>query len=143
MMKEWPTDGATVRFVDLADPIVEAIRFAYDVKRKNRGKDIPWNGYNIGERALLSCHNQQERLTAGSLAYAESDQGRDALTEIISVAVQLGIEQGRRMEWEHMADWLPLAKLSMTSVQEFLDRLSTYNWKPSPEEFRKATEKRD
>jgi hypothetical protein len=97
-MKKWPKQpDEPLPFPTIADPIVSAIRFAYDIKRKNVGKDIPWKGPNIGRRELSTCFPPDIQLSAETLGYALDDQGRDALEEIIGVAIRLGIEQGRRI----------------------------------------------
>lgn len=95
-MKPWPKNGKTVRFSDLVKDIKKAVLFAYDVKRKNRKKNIPWNGYDIGDAEKVCCLCPDDHLTAENLRYSESEQGRDALDEIIGLALQLGMEQGRR-----------------------------------------------
>lgn len=97
-MKEWPADDKTANFEDIVKPICLAIWCAYDLKRKNVGKDIPYNGLEVGRSVLATNLGIQERFAAEQLRYSEEEQGRDALTEIVSAAVQLGIEQGRRIE---------------------------------------------
>ena len=96
-MKKWPEDETkTVSFRYLVKPVKDAILFAYDIKRKNKGKDIPYNGYDIGKRNKATDFSPDEKLKARNLEYSDVEQGRDALTEIIGIAVQLGIEQGER-----------------------------------------------
>lgn len=93
----WPSDGGPLDFEEIARPILHAIRFAYDMQRRDRRRNIPWRGPEIGKRDRACCLGAAERLKAGRLAYAEDDQGRDALEEIVQLAIQLGIEQGRRI----------------------------------------------
>ena len=40
-MKKWPENNETVSFEELVAPICNAVKFAYDLKRKNRDKNIP------------------------------------------------------------------------------------------------------
>ncbi|MCP4394505.1 MAG: hypothetical protein GY804_09610 [Alphaproteobacteria bacterium] len=97
-MKKWnKKNNKTATFSELANPIANAIRFAYNLERKNIDKDIKWTGYDIGEKEKTTCFSPDEKFTAESLAFALEDQGREALEEIITVAIQLGIEQGRRI----------------------------------------------
>lgn len=96
-MKPWPKDGEPASFEDLTRPLVRAVRFAYDLKRKNRDKDIPWSGPEIGAREQTVALPAARQLSADNLRYSEEEQGRDALEEIIGLAVQIGIEQGRRL----------------------------------------------
>jgi hypothetical protein len=91
-----PTDEP-YKFDDMADPVLKAIRFAYKLERRNKNKNVPWNGPRLGENMRANSPEFAERLRAGRLAYAEEDQGRDALEEIIGIALQVGIEQGRRI----------------------------------------------
>ena len=96
---EWPKDPTeTVWFDDLAQPVVKAIRFAYNLRRRNRDKDIPWRGLPIGKSARATCLDNEEQLTAEHMRYDEDDQGRDALEVLVGVAIRLGIEQGRRVQ---------------------------------------------
>jgi hypothetical protein len=45
-----------------------------------------------------------ERVSAEQLRYDDEEQGRDPLEVIIGIAIQLGIEQGRRVEAEPIAE---------------------------------------
>lgn len=93
-MQEW--NGAA-QFDDLVQPILSAIRFAYSLRRKNRDKNIPYDGYDRPS-ILHVCPSVTETFSSDYLTEVEEDQGRTALDEIIAVAVQIGIEQGRRLE---------------------------------------------
>lgn len=92
--KIWPEDGRPVSLEELTGPLCEAIRFAYSLRRKNRDSDIPYNGFEAAEAHAPSA---KETMKAANLKYSEEDQGRDALTEIIGVAIRVGIEQGQRI----------------------------------------------
>lgn len=122
-MKKWPQTGP-VRFTDLIDPVRKAIKFAYDLKRKNQTKDIPWRGYNIGKRERCGSPSPDEKLTQKSLAWVLDDQGRDALDEILCVAIQLGIEQGRRVERQDTEGCIDLIGISIDAVRSVLAQLA-------------------
>jgi hypothetical protein len=94
----WPDNGDCLSFELIASAICEAVRFAYKLERQNESKNIPWKGPNIGQRERATCHQPREQLSAEMLAFALEDQGRDALDEIVAVALRLGIEQGRRID---------------------------------------------
>ncbi len=98
MNKPWPKGGKTVSFHEITEPIMNALRFAYSLHRKNEEKDIPWEGLDIGESQKATCFVPDENLSADSLAFQLEDQGRTPLEVIVGIAVQLGIEQGRRVE---------------------------------------------
>lgn len=122
-MKEWPEKSATVRFTDITEPIIKAIRFAYNLKRKNTQRDIPWEGLDIGKEEQACCFSPIEKLTAFNLEYSLDSQGRDALTEIVGVAVQLGIEQGRRMAHSDMASRIRMLKIMHKGMNSPLEQL--------------------
>ena len=105
--KPWPNNGQTVSFQDMVKPIVDAISFAYQLQRQNKSTDIPWSGLDIGNDLKATCFNPDERLSAEQLNYSNEDQGRTALEEIVGIAVQLGMEQGRRhFITERMRFWI-------------------------------------
>lgn len=101
--KPWPDESdKTVNFSDLVKPVCMSIRFAYRLIRRNEHRSVPWTGYDIGASEgaseLACCSSPDERLQQSQLKYDEESQGRDALEVIVGVAIQLGIEQGQRME---------------------------------------------
>jgi hypothetical protein len=95
-IKPWPENNATANFSDIALPICKAIRFCFDLERKNIDKDVPYVGLDIIEGAHV-CLTADKLFTAAHLQYAEEDQGYDALEIIIGHAILLGIEQGKRI----------------------------------------------
>lgn len=97
-MKPWPAADKPASIEDITRPLTAAIRHCYTLTRKNVTGSVPYNGYEIGSASLRFCCGAKERLTASKLNYAMEDQGRDALSEIMQLAVQVGIEQGRRIE---------------------------------------------
>jgi hypothetical protein len=96
----WPMEGegeswrGVGDFETLVEPFIKATKFAYKMSRKNRGKDIPYHGYTTTDGRSLS---PQERFTAESLEYDETDQGRDALTVILGSLASVAIEYGKRL----------------------------------------------
>lgn len=93
----WPDrDDDTLSFDLLTKPVCEAIRFAYELERRNQDSSIPWSGPDVGRTS--TSLQPKERLDRENLEYSLDHQGRDALREIIGIAIQLGIEQGRRLE---------------------------------------------
>ncbi len=96
--REWPENDEPASFAHIADPIVRSIRFAYQLTRKNENRNIPWEGLNIGKGQRAMCHSPFELLSVKGLEFSLEDQGREAIEELVGLAVQLGIEQGRRIE---------------------------------------------
>ncbi|HEY4506704.1 MAG TPA: hypothetical protein VJH71_00875 [Candidatus Paceibacterota bacterium] len=95
VIKTWPENDAPANFSDLCDEVETAILYAYRLRRKNLGKDIPVSGPDAPKTA--TCPSGSEMLTAQQLRFSQEDQCRNALTEIIGFAIRLGIEQGRRI----------------------------------------------
>ena len=94
---DWPADGKPSDLEDLVQPICAAIKFAYRLRRQNHHQDIPWWGPDIGGAEAAHAPRAKCQLRAKNLHQSLDEQGRDALTEIIGLAVRLGIEQGRRI----------------------------------------------
>lgn len=96
-MKKWPTDNETVPIRRLAWGIKDAIKFAYNMTRKNKESDIPYLGYDIGEDTKRGSFSPNQKLRYENLKYQKKEQGRDALDILLVIAIQLGIEQGKRL----------------------------------------------
>ncbi len=97
-MKEWPGNGEPVRFQEIIEPLLEALRFGYKLERQNEGRDIPWNGFNIGKYSSYLCGSPEQQLTATELQRLEEGPSYDLAEVLMRIAVQLGIEQGRRLQ---------------------------------------------
>jgi len=93
-MKKWPKNNKPGSFPFIADSIVHAIKAHYKLERKFP-KKYKFKGYDLDKADLLS---PDWVLKAKNLKETEEDQGRDALKEIISLAIQMGIQQGKRIE---------------------------------------------
>jgi hypothetical protein len=96
-IRGWPKGNEAADFEKLTKPLVRAVRFAYKLNRQNEDKDIPWKGLDIGWRERATCLSPETQLSAERLRYSDEEQGRDALEEIIGLALRIGIEQGRRI----------------------------------------------
>ncbi len=117
---EWPKDGTPMRFETLSQSVCKAIRSAYQLERVKKGVGIPWTGPNIGENSLACSLSPWESLKAKSLAWQLEDQGRDALQIIVCLALQLGIEQGRRARNKELHSELGIAKLYAKALHKAL-----------------------
>lgn len=122
-MEDWPKDGKTVNFREMTEPVVDAIRFAYRLERQNDGQDIPWHGLALGKGETVCGPQPDEKLNAENLRYDDEDQGRDALTVLVGLAVQLGIEQGRRMTKAGRQTGVDLMRLSIETLAETFDSM--------------------
>ncbi|HUC87613.1 MAG TPA: hypothetical protein VMR95_00500 [Candidatus Binatia bacterium] len=103
--KEWPEGNETVAHQDLVMPLRIALEYLYELRPRIDTGDVPYDGYNIGKRERAQSFSPSERLTTEQLDESEdNDSDRDPATEIISLAVQLGMEQGRRLEAQARAE---------------------------------------
>ncbi len=110
---QWPKDEAAyVLFSDLVDPLRHVVNFAYVLQRQNEGVDIPWVGYDIGNREKATCITPDELFTVDCMKFQDEDQGRDVMDLVLTLAVQLGIEQGRRVERQRADEWSRIDRLT-------------------------------
>lgn len=96
-MNKWNEDGEIAHFDEIYEPLVEALEFAYDLNRKNEDRSIPWNGLDIGERDKGCSPSPDVRFKKEYLDCAMEKHDESAYHAILQIAVQLGIEQGRRL----------------------------------------------
>jgi hypothetical protein len=98
-MADWPDDDASAVFSDLCDPVIDLVRQAYSLRRKAAiKKGLDWKGPSLPRNMRATCFEFHEKVNAEMLRYDDEEQGRDPLAVIIAIAVQLGIEQGRRIQ---------------------------------------------
>lgn len=90
------SDGKPADFESLSTAAAALMREAVSPKRKNSGKDIPWNGPENVREIAAGSPPFQEQLNKEGLAY-HRERGRDGLTMIMTALVQLGIAQGGRL----------------------------------------------
>jgi hypothetical protein len=124
---DWPKDNKTISFHDLAESVKKATKFCYKLTRKNRDEDVPWKGPPLPKCMQATCLSFEESLSAKGLAFNKNDQGRDAMDVIIGIAIQLGIEQGRRMVKEEVlkeVDYLDLYLIGLNAeFRKIQDRI--------------------
>lgn len=91
-MKRWPDNGAPASFEALVEPLAKWLR-AY----VNNGRVETYDGFPLGEREAGGALQPVDALTFESLKYNFDNHGRDAFDAVIGAAIQLGLEQGRRL----------------------------------------------
>ncbi len=121
---DWPENGEPARFADIVEPLMEAFKqgATWNMKTSMLTADIPWVGLPSPSDAHVNGSPKQ-RLSAEWRKH-DREQGRNFLCTIISIAVSLGVEQGRRRE---RADWQPTLALIETTLKmasHQLERLS-------------------
>ena len=124
--KQWPDDGSPAHADDILSPLVEAINFAYSLERQNKGKDIPWNGLEIGEREQSTSLLNASALSGEELRYQEECQARTALLQILGIALRLGIEQGRRIHKKELQMNVELKSMQLGSIRKEISEIE--NW---------------
>ncbi len=92
--RPWPKDGTPVRFDAIYGPLRKAFTDLYDFTKK--ADECDWTGLDLGDRELAGLFSPSTRLTKSQLDYDENEQDRDALDVLLGIAIQLGVEQGRR-----------------------------------------------
>ena len=97
-MKQWPANGATVLFSELVESVRECVDYHYRLSRKNTVDPMDYQGYDIGTSAKATSLSPAEALSLEQLDYDLTSQDRDAMDVIIGIAIQLGVEQGIRLE---------------------------------------------
>lgn len=118
----WPkSPSECAAFEQLTEPILKALRFAYTLKRKNENVRIPWTGLGIGPDCAATCLCPEDALSKDSLAWALDEHGRDALEVIVQLAVQLGIEQGRRLALHKQKERLCLPLIQLDSLRSYFE----------------------
>lgn len=124
-MKKWPKKNKTVMFSELADSVRGAIEFTYKFERQNMHRNVPWSGYDIGEDVKAGCTGPEDSLKKNSLAWELDDQGRDALDVIIRIALQLGIEQGRRGAQERICSEIDVQVVYVKGILSSMTRIAS------------------
>lgn len=99
MTKEFPDDPAKiVSFEDLLNPVCEAALRLYPSLTKKAVHELAmqgttYNGFCIHSHTSFS---PEENLTAEGLEYAD-EHGRPPYVMLLTIAAQLGVEQGKRI----------------------------------------------
>ncbi len=104
-MAEWPEDDKVARFIDLTNPVRDLVKQAYSLKRKPAiKKGLDWKGPPLPESLHATALEFSDKVSAENLRYDDEEQGRDPMIIIIGIAVQLGIEQGRRISAKELRE---------------------------------------
>lgn len=119
----WPEDGSPADFGDIVDPLIKAFNAGatYQVRPSMNETDIPWTGLSWESPAIPSI---PDRLSA-DLREHDRDQGRTFLSTILSIAVNLGMEQdcrighqSRQFDVKAMRSCLRVLESSLDSLED-------------------------
>jgi hypothetical protein len=100
VIKKWPEDkNEPASIDDLLDPIKETLKKTYSMRKKPLKGPVPWDGVDdVGPTARAVAHTKiAEILSPKDLQYHQ-ERGRSLLDVLLLITLQLGIEQGRRIE---------------------------------------------
>ena len=118
--KGWPAYNKTEELDRLIKPITEAFNFGYEVKRKNKGKDVPYNGFGFGKLSAVCTLPPEVLLEESSLKY-HRQRDRELIDILFQIAFNLGIEQGRRLIEKNLASKLDNSLALLKEVVGFLE----------------------
>lgn len=90
-MSTWPNDNKPIDFESIVEPLARWLR-AYQA-----GHTEVYDGLPLGRQESTGSLQPVDALTVASLEYNLTNQGRDVIDVVLGLAVQLGIEQGRRL----------------------------------------------
>jgi hypothetical protein len=97
-MNKWPKDPKkTVSFHALIVPLKKALLFGYELKRINVNRNIPYDGYDIGEDSKVASFSPNHKMRADYLRKQLEEHGKDLADYILEITFQLGVEQGKRI----------------------------------------------
>lgn len=117
----------TWNLTELTDSIVKSVKFAYTLRRKNKKKDIPYDGPIMECNKLLVCEpNIDEAFKVPSLEYKE-ERDKDAMWVIIFQTLRLGIEQG----WRWMVDDMKKLQNRFKDIETALEHFQQKSSNPT------------
>jgi len=94
---DWPKDDAPAEFEHLVEALTRAFKQGawWRPRYEHKDKDIIWVGPPLPKNVL----SPEEQLSAGGRQYS-ADKGRNFVELMFGLALQIGIEQGRKIERE-------------------------------------------
>jgi hypothetical protein len=99
----WPTEKfECLPFETLVNSVLSTLKYAYTFKSRNR-KSLPTSGRILAPEG--ACNGSTEDFFSQEGLEYENERGRDILTVIISDAIRLGMEQGKRYHGKNMPTW--------------------------------------
>ena len=87
-------------------------------------KGIEWDGLDLGYRAKTANMSPHETLDAEHLKYAKDEHSRDVYQNILCIAVQLGMEQGRRQKMSEVKNALKLIDSGFSAIERLREVIS-------------------
>ncbi len=135
-MKKWPNGTRTVHPALLLMPLKRIIQEGYELKRNNISS-FDYTGFNIGEDELQDLPSPEERFSPHWLEVSSKFQ-TTLLDHALMIALQLGIEQGRRLARQNKLsqDIMDAVLVARTNrIKDLRQKLSKYEPIPEDMEF--------
>lgn len=99
-MKKWPENNGLASFTGIVNPLhktlVQAVSILEDAANKKDMVDVFRHGLNYDGLEITVLDPIQPRFFSAEYLHEEEKRGHDPFWVILSIAVQLGMEQGRR-----------------------------------------------
>lgn len=95
---QWPADGSTVEFEDLLEPLRDLADQLFEIKDRTVDGGPPPISYVGYDVHLPTDFGVVESFSPDVLSWSVEQHGNDAMFHLLRLALQLGIEQGRRVE---------------------------------------------
>lgn len=129
LMKDWPSsESCGVSLEDLIYPLKRIVYEGYELKRKPL-LQFTYAGYNIGKADRLYHPTPDERFSSRWLEN-EAKFNRTLMDNILITAIQLGMEQSRRREYNQKytnALLEDIVKAQTTKIKELKAKLAQYD----------------
>lgn len=122
-MKQWNKDGEPEAFSDLVDGLYDALMKALSMREGVYQHGLPYDGYEVGGAVHHVNYTAEERFEADNLRIEKEDHGRDVFNVILSTAVHLGIEQGKRAYFQEIKDKLEIGETMAGGLSDIMSQL--------------------
>ena len=121
---DWPEDDKPADFEQLLDAVRNAFDQGVVWERNNRNVDVLWTGPPVPKSMAHVSMPYDLVFSAERLKWNEDNHDRDFVDAIITTAIQLGIEQGRRCELERIEFERMILKMRISKIKENVDQIA-------------------
>jgi hypothetical protein len=133
--QDWPLDICQpIDLNKIIAPIIETLKATHDISEKSkkysdRDEPIAWRGpAEVGASDRNFSYTKVSEILDRENLKEQKERDRDLLNVLVTMAVQMGIEQGRRIERgnliENVSKFKGLTSLDRVELHEWLKRWS-------------------